>query len=119
MTETGNLSNRVYVALYIHENNPGSIQIFFNKRAVDAAPNEFDNFKSSISAKVNKKNDGSYDLWVNSSEDWKELKSQFEVLCPAIVNGWETKREQQTKDEFEAAEDIETEEADVLSTENR
>jgi hypothetical protein len=112
LTETGNLSNRVYVALYIHENNPGAIQVYFHKRAIDAAQNEFDTFKSAISSKVNKKNDGSFDLWINSPDSWQELKKHFEALCPEIVTGWESKREQQTKDEFDAAEDIETEELD-------
>jgi len=109
LTETGTLSNRVYVALYIFENNPGAIQIYFHKRAVDAAQNEFDNFKDAISTKVNKKNDGSCDLWIKSPDSWQELKKHFEALCPAIVTGWESKREQQTKDEFDAAEDMNTE----------
>ena len=111
LTETGNLSNRVYAALYIHENKPGAIQIYFHKRAVDAAPNEFDNFSNAISTQVNKKNDESWDLWIRSSDNWNELKKHLETLCPAIVTGWESKREQQTKDEFEAAEDISTEES--------
>lgn len=59
-----------------------------------------------------KKNDGSFDLWINSPDSWQELKKHFEALCPEIVTGWESKREQQTKDEFDAAEDIETEELD-------
>jgi hypothetical protein len=51
----------------------------------------------------------SWDLWIKSSDNWNELRKHLETLCPAIVTGWESKREQQTKDEFEAAEDIATE----------
>lgn len=108
LTETGNLSNRVYVALYIFENHPGYIQVYLYKRAIEAAPNEFEKFKSSISAEINMKKDGSCDLWIKSPDNWQGLKKHFEALCPAIVAGWESRREQQTKDEFEAAEDIDT-----------
>jgi hypothetical protein len=58
------------------------------------------------------KKDGSCDLWIKSPDNWQELNKYFEALCPSIVSGWESKREQQTKDEFDAAEDIDTEESD-------
>jgi hypothetical protein len=52
------------------------------------------------------------DSWITSSGSWQEPNDHFETLCPAIILGWESKRERQTRDEFDAAEDIDTEESE-------
>lgn len=104
LTETGSQSNRVYVALYIHDTKPGRVQIYLYSRAVIAAGNDFQEFEKNIADHINKKNDGSYEIWVKSQSDWNSLKTHFEELCPSIVSGWRKKREQQSKDEFKATE---------------
>lgn len=106
LTETGNQSNRVYVALYIYDTKPGRVQIYLYSRAVVAASNAFQDFEKDLSDRINKKNDGSYEIWVESPKHWDELKAHFEKLCPSIVLAWKKKREQQSKDEFEATESI-------------
>jgi hypothetical protein len=69
-----------------------------------AADEDFGKFESELADRINKKNDGSCYLWVDSQTDWNNLKIHFEELCPSIVSGWKKIREQQSKDEFEATE---------------
>ena len=101
LTETGTQSSRVYVALYIHDSKPGRVQVYLHSRAITVAMKDFQIFEESIPDRINKRNDGSWDIWVNSSNDWENLKPYFEGLCPAIVSGWKQKREKQSQEEFE------------------
>ena len=104
LTESGSQSNRVYIALYIHDSKPGLVQIYLHHRAVDAASSGFEGFEKALHQRLNKKNDGSYEMWVQSKDDWNEVKNHFEKFCPSVIDGWKKKREQQSKDEFEATE---------------
>jgi len=104
LTESGSQSNRVYIALYIHDSKPGLVQIYLHHRAVDAASSGFEGFEKALHKRLNRKNDGSYEMWVQSKDDWNELKTHFEKICPSVIDGWKKKREQQSKDEFEATE---------------
>ena len=104
LTESGSQSNRVYVALYIHDSKPGLVQIYLHHRAVDAASSYFEGFKKLLHQRLKRKNDGSYEMWVQSKDDWNEVKNHFEEFCPSVIDGWKKKREQQSKDEFEATE---------------
>ena len=106
LTETGNQSNRVYVALYIYESKPGCVQIYLYERALNAASSSLSEFKDSIYNSMIPKKDGSCELWVKSKSDWEKIKIHFEKLCPAILEGWKRTREQQSKNEFEATESI-------------
>ena len=105
LTETGTQSNRVYVALYIHDLKPGRTQIYLHPRAVlAAAPDTFHDFEKKLGERINKKPDGSREIWIKSQSDWDILKTHFEELCPSIISGWKKKREKQSQEEFEATE---------------
>lgn len=106
LTETGSQSNRVYIALYIHDSKPGRVQIYLYHRAVDAASSDFQEFEKALPSRLKRKNDGSYEIWVKSPNDWSEIRVHFEKLSPSVISGWKEKREQKSKDEFEAAEPI-------------
>ncbi|HUV50442.1 MAG TPA: endonuclease NucS domain-containing protein [Anaerolineae bacterium] len=106
LTDTGNQSNRVYVALYVYQGKPGCVQIYLHERALKAASSSLSDFKDSIHNSMIPKKDGSCEIWVKSNSDWKKIKVHFGKLCPAILEGWKRTREQQSKDEFEATESI-------------
>lgn len=114
LTESGNSSLRVYVALYINESHAGSVEMYFHKRAIESAPEAFQDLKKSKSIKINAKNDGGCYALLNSLDYWQKHQHLFETLCPAISSGWKAKLEQQRNEEFEAVEDAETGESDVL-----
>jgi len=102
LTESGNQSNRVYIALYIHDSKPGLVQIYLHHRAVDATSSGFEGFEKALQQRLDRKDDGSYEMWVQSKDDWNEVKNHFEEFCPLVIDGWKKKREQQSQDEFEA-----------------
>ncbi len=104
LTESGTQSNRVYIALYIHDSKPGVAQIYLHHRAVDAASSGFEALGNALAQRLKKRNDGSYEMWLQSRNDWNEVKDHFEEFCPSVIDGWKKKREQQSKDEFEATE---------------
>jgi hypothetical protein len=106
LTERGSQSNRVYVALYIYDLKPGKVRIYLHSRAVSAAGDGFRRLEENIGDQVNRHRDGAYEIWVNSKDDWNNLKAHFEELCPAIESGWKKKREQQSVEESEATESI-------------
>ncbi|MGB2866604.1 MAG: endonuclease NucS domain-containing protein, partial [Sedimentisphaerales bacterium] len=64
LTESGGQSNRVYIALYIHDSKPGVVQICLYHRAVDVATSGFEEFEKALPQRLKKKNDGSYEMWV-------------------------------------------------------
>jgi len=49
--------------------------------------------------------DGAVEIWTSSSDDWKIIRPYFEQICPAIVEGWKHKQEQEVVKEFEEAKD--------------
>jgi hypothetical protein len=103
LTESGNESYRVYVALYIYDYHPGKVEIRIHPRAVEAATESFESFKRELNDGVKKRIDGGYEIWISSLKDWEMIKPHFENLCPAVVSGWRTKREQRVIEEQEAA----------------
>lgn len=104
LTSTGSESNRVYVALYIYENQPGRVKIQFYPRAVETSPDGFKNLKENLSKKVVFKPDGSSEIWIESMHDWENIKSNFKEICPKIISGWKAKKEKQSLEEFKDAE---------------
>jgi hypothetical protein len=110
LAETGNLSNRSYVALFMQDAKPGCVKVYFHSRAVDSAANAFKEFAKNIADRINKHSDGSCDVWVESQNDWNSLRIHFEELCPSIVEGWKKRREQQSQEEFDATESSTTSE---------
>ena len=104
LAESGSQSNRVYVALYIHDSKPGCVQIYLHHRAVNASSSGFEELKKALPNRLNSRNDGSHDILVQSKGDWDDMKNHLEEFCPSVVGGWKKKREQQSKDEFEATE---------------
>jgi hypothetical protein len=103
-TESGSPTNRVYLALYVHDNKPNKIQIYIHERAVIAASNYFQEFKNKLTNQLSRKNDGAYDIWVKSQDDWSKLKNDLGTLCDNIIIGWKQNREQKSQEEFELAE---------------
>jgi hypothetical protein len=104
-TESGSLSNRVYVALYVHDSKPGQVQVYLYSRSIEAASNYFfAEFKDHLKERLNKRGDGAYSVQVNSKEDWLNQKNIFTDLCKEILKGWNQKRAKQSKDEFDSAE---------------
>jgi hypothetical protein len=106
-TESGSLSNRVYVALYVHDGKPGQAQIYLYSRSIEAASNYFDlEFKGHLRERLNKRGEGAYSIQVNSEKDWFNLKETFGALYTEILKGWKQKRDSQSRDEFESAETV-------------
>lgn len=59
-------------------------------------------------------------MWVQSKDEWNEVKNHFEKFCPSVIDGWKKKREQQSKDEFEATESsLEDEARKILKLRSR
>ncbi len=104
LTESGRQSNRVYISIYIHDVKPGHVQIYLHPRAVDSSLKGFEELEKALPDMLNSRADGSYEIWVRSKEDWNNMKSYFKEFCTSIIDGWMKKREQQSKDEFEATE---------------
>ena len=103
LTEAGNQSHRVYIALYLSEPKPGCIQIVVYNRSIQAAAKEFDEFKNNLADCISERTDGNYELWLKAKSDWEKIKNYFENFCPAIIQGWKQKRDQQSLEEFESA----------------
>jgi len=119
LTSSGSDSNRVYVALYIYESQPGRVKIQFYPRAVKASSGAFDNLKENLSKKITIKPDGSAEIWIESMQNWDDVKPYFKTICPKIVSGWKAKREKQSREEFKDAErEIESKEERKIGDEN-
>ena len=104
LADSGNQSNRVYISLYLNSHKPGHVQVVFQKRAVDAATDNFDRIVKPIENRFLKSQNDVRMLWIQSKSDWEGLKNYFGELCESILKGWKIKREQQAMDEFESAE---------------
>ena len=104
ISESGRLSNRVYVALYFNESNIGCIRIYIHHRAYETTPTLFIQIKETFGKRFLEKPDKSCEILVSSKADWDEIKMEFEKICPLILDGWYQKREQQTIKEFDESE---------------
>jgi endonuclease NucS-like protein len=100
--ETGSESNRVYLALYINDNQPRRTKICLYPRAIEASKDAFSVFQNECDIQVDLKNDGGAEIWIGSLMEWEGLKPSFEKYCPELINGWKKKREKQSSQEFSA-----------------
>jgi len=94
LTESGSESYRVYVSLYIHDSQPGKVEIRLHPRAVEAASESFTNFNKNLEDRIKLRGDGGAEVWLKSSSEWQEMAENFAQLCPNIVKGWKKRREQ-------------------------
>lgn len=93
LTESGNQSNRAYISLYLNDNKPGMVQIYFHARAIDAVINANPNMKEQLPKILKIAQSGYGELWIKSLEDWAKHTEIFNDICSALVEGWKLKRE--------------------------
>jgi hypothetical protein len=93
VTESGNQSNRAYVSLYLNDNKPGMVQIYFHARAIDAVISANPSMKEQLPIILKIAPSGYGELWVKSSEDWTKYTEIFNGICTALLEGWKLKRE--------------------------
>lgn len=106
LTESGAQTNRVYISLYLSDQNPGKVNIYIHPRALNYVTTEaIWSLKESLGDSIKSKKDGAIEIWVSSYNDWKKLQAYFEQICPDIIEGWKHKREQEVVKEFEEAKD--------------
>jgi hypothetical protein len=104
LTDTGAGTNRVYVSLYIYDNQPGRVDIRFHPRAIEAASDNFEPIKNKFGGKIEMRPDKGAEVWINSLQAWEELTPCFEELCHIIVSGWKSKREKRVVEELKGTE---------------
>lgn len=93
LTESGNQSGRAYVSLYLNDNKPGMIQIYFHARAIEAAIAANPEVKEKISKALKIAANGNGELWIKSAEQWVKYTDIFNDICSALIDGWKMKRE--------------------------
>jgi hypothetical protein len=105
LTESGAQTNRVYISLYLSDPNPGKVNIYLHPRAIEVTKEIFISVKDNLGDRVKMRKDGAAEIWISSSDDWKKIQPYFEQICPAIIEGWKHKREQEVVKEFKEAKD--------------
>ncbi len=103
LTESGSESNRMYIALYLHDTHP-NVHIHFHQRAIEAAAAEYDSLKKKLGKKMHSKNDKSAQIYVDSLSEWIELEPILKEFSSAVYEGWKKKREQMSTKEIEEIE---------------
>lgn len=92
-TERGNSAPRVYFSVYLRRHTPRKLRLMLNKRVVDAASKEIQEFQNQVpEATLNEKYD---QVEVDFSMDqWDKLSSSLDSLVPAVERGWKAKVEE-------------------------
>jgi hypothetical protein len=88
--ESGLPSYRVYISVYISESKPGQVQLVFQKRAIQAAKNNFEEFKNRYSERFFESH-GNYYLWIKSIPDWEGFREPLKPILTSIIEGWKIK----------------------------
>jgi RecB family endonuclease NucS len=104
MTESGSESNRLYMALYVHEKHSEKVEIRIHQRAVSAASSAFEPLKKKLGDKIKMRSDGGAEIWVKNMKQWEEIQPYFKEICSAVYTGWKKKREQEVIKEHQEAE---------------
>ena len=103
ITDTGGISNRVYISLYIYDAKPGKVRIVINLRAVESASDGFELFEQNLGDMMTQDPNGNKEIWIKSLQEWEAVRDNFESLCSAINSSWQSKRKQQIVEEEKAA----------------
>ena len=98
-TEKGTPSYRVYVSIYVSEAHPGMVQLVFQKRAIEAAEEEFDKFFSELGKKFENSH-GNFQTWIKSVTDWNELSMPIHTILKSIIMGWQAKSKEEDSQSF-------------------
>ncbi len=102
LTDSGKQSNRIYLALYLQDNRPGSVQLFIHNRALELVTENIQVIKDKYKTMIHNWSDGIL-IQVSSRKDWDNIKDDLEPLCQDIWNGWQKKRQEESREEFESA----------------
>lgn len=100
---SGNQTLRAYVSLYVQESRPGKVQLYLQPRAVQATGGLVDARIDDKNLSGTRRRDGSVEVWVGSTAAWEKLIPQLKEICKAIVEGWNKKRDEQSKAELDRA----------------
>ncbi|MBM4284817.1 MAG: DUF91 domain-containing protein [Deltaproteobacteria bacterium] len=92
-TETGSLSYRAYVSLYMSSQR-GKFKIYLHPRAIEAAGDIIKDKIVDYKDKIHLRDNNVVESLVSSASDWEKILPFFEIICPAILEGWKKKREQ-------------------------
>ena len=87
-TEAGKPSNRVYVAIYIHEKYKRSINFYVFQRAIDSNKEFFDNLmQKNSSLRLDKQ--GNLPIMIKASDDWNQWNTLLNEMLKKIYKTWE------------------------------
>jgi hypothetical protein len=91
-TDEGRPTYRVYLSLYLLENRPYSVQLYFQPRAVEAARETFENLKKTYEELIPDEKYGSYYLWLKEGEQQEDFFADLKELISQIEIGWKNKQ---------------------------
>ena len=90
-TDEGKESWRTYVAAYLNSKKEGTLLLRFTPRAVQAADDAANDFRSSVTEAQDAKH-GSFALEVPlTRQSWPEISKHLDPLLLAMVRGWRIK----------------------------
>lgn len=89
-TEQGAPTYRVYVSIYLNERKSGQLQLWFWRRAVEAASQAFADLRAQPGVNLLEKN-GNLELWIKSDSQWENLKALLQPALAAVVEGWKAR----------------------------
>jgi len=93
-TDEGRLTTRVYLSIYLSENHPNSVQLYFQPRAIDVAKDAFDKLKNNYKELTLDPWLDSLYIWLKKGELLERFCEDLKELIKQIERGWKNKQMQ-------------------------
>jgi hypothetical protein len=93
-TDEGRPTYRVYLSIYLSENHPNSVQLYFQPRAIDAAKEAFDKLKNNYKELTLDPRYDSLHIWLKKGELLERFCEDLKDLIKQIETGWKNKQMQ-------------------------
>lgn len=90
-TEEGKPTYRVYISVYLYENRPGSIQLVFHPRSIEAAGASFVQLKDKYNQELTPDKSGAFSIYLKDNNTWEGFSADLKIACNAMEKGWKDK----------------------------
>ena len=91
-TDEGRPTYRVYLSIYLAENRPNSVQLYFQPRSIEVAKEAFDNLKKNYKELISDTKYGSLYIWLKKGEQLERFNAALKEIINQIETGWKKKQ---------------------------